>query len=108
MHMQKRNGAIDVAKGLGILLVIVGHVMSPVMGDNGVLNRMYTLMYTFHMPLFFFLSGLTSRKLIGGALCRQIIANETKGEAFIDTLLCMGDHLYANEVAYARRCALSI
>lgn len=66
MHMQKRNGAIDAAKGLGILFVIVGHVMSPVMGDNGVLNMMYTLMYTFHMPLFFFLSGLTSRKLIGG------------------------------------------
>lgn len=31
MHMQKRDGSIDAAKGLGILFVIVGHGMSPVM-----------------------------------------------------------------------------
>ncbi len=45
---------IDVAKGLGIVLVVVGHaVAEPV--------EMLVLVYSFHMPLFFFLSGCLQR-----------------------------------------------
>ena len=40
---------IDVAKGIGIILVIAGHTIY--------LGYSYPL-YAFHMPLFFFLSGL--------------------------------------------------
>lgn len=40
---------IDAAKGLGILLVIAGHSF---------FNMYCTPIYAFHMPLFFFLSGL--------------------------------------------------
>lgn len=39
---------IDQAKGLAILLVVLGHINSPV-GE---------LIYTFHVPLFFFLAGI--------------------------------------------------
>lgn len=46
---QKRIEWIDVAKGIGILMVIAGHTFS--------LSYSYPL-YAFHMPLFFFLSGL--------------------------------------------------
>lgn len=45
---------IDVARGIGILLVIYGH------GLNAHSYRY--LIYAFHMPLFFFLSGLVFRK----------------------------------------------
>jgi fucose 4-O-acetylase-like acetyltransferase len=54
---------LDVAKGVGILLVVYGHVSSGLI-DAGVLNRdsaaaaACDLVYTFHMPLFFFLSGI--------------------------------------------------
>lgn len=41
---------IDVLKGLGILLVILGHSVKP----DGVLA---TSIYSFHMPLFFFIAG---------------------------------------------------
>lgn len=42
---------IDVAKGIGALLVIIGHMVR-----NEMVN---IVIYAFHMPLFFFLSGVT-------------------------------------------------
>ena len=50
--MKKRIGYIDMAKGLAIILVIIGHIsFTPSMGK--------TILYLFHIPLFFFLSGFT-------------------------------------------------
>lgn len=45
----KRNVAIDIAKGIGILLVIIGHVSIPSWSKDAI--------FSFHMPLFFILSG---------------------------------------------------
>ena len=47
-----RDGVIDAAKGYGILLVFLGHLVyydSP----------MFRVIFNFHMPLFFLLSGMT-------------------------------------------------
>lgn len=41
---------IDIAKGIGILLVIIGHSFPE--------SYIQRLCYCFHMPLFFFISGL--------------------------------------------------
>ena len=49
---------IDAAKGLGIMLVAVGHFTAqsaPLWYDS-----LWSLIFLFHMPLFFFLSGMTS------------------------------------------------
>lgn len=46
---QKRIEWIDTARGLGLMLVFIGHIKPPYVA---------TWIYTFHMPLFFFLSGL--------------------------------------------------
>lgn len=52
--MTSRNRTIDVARGLGILLVVLGH--NPlVWKDSG---ESYRIIFSFHMPLFFFLSGI--------------------------------------------------
>jgi fucose 4-O-acetylase-like acetyltransferase len=48
---------IDVAKGIGILLVVIGH--NPVFRVEA--HSLYEAVYLFHMPLFFFLSGVTFR-----------------------------------------------
>lgn len=48
MTENKRLDWLDAAKGFGIILVIYAHI------DNSLLR---TLIYTFHVPLFFFLSG---------------------------------------------------
>ena len=45
---KKRSFWIDMAKGYGIILVLIGHVDMPYMTDT---------LYAFHIPLFFFLSG---------------------------------------------------
>ncbi|MDE2599778.1 MAG: acyltransferase family protein [Rhodocyclaceae bacterium] len=50
----QRNAGIDIARGLGILLVVFGHNWI-VQHDAG---EMYRLIFSFHMPLFFFLSGV--------------------------------------------------
>lgn len=60
----KRNISFDIAKGIGIILVVFGHVMSPVMEGNKVMESIYHSLYIFHMPLFFLLSGLVSLRLI--------------------------------------------
>lgn len=58
-----RLGWIDVARGAGILLVVIGHVViglvdAGLADRDGALARMNAVVYTFHMPLFFFLAGL--------------------------------------------------
>ena len=51
--MSKRIEYLDIAKGIGILLVVLGH------NDFEVISVfVQRLIYSFHMPLFFFLCGL--------------------------------------------------
>ncbi|BAM02428.1 acyltransferase family protein [Phycisphaera mikurensis] len=54
---------VDHARGLGILLVVYGHVMrgllrSGIVPQNAFLEKLDQAIYAFHMPLFFFLSGM--------------------------------------------------
>lgn len=51
LNNQNRIEWIDIAKGIGILCVVLGHIYIP---------YLYSFVYLFHMPLFFFLSGLCS------------------------------------------------
>ena len=52
MSEQSRVTYIDIAKALAIFLVILGHVVN-------VGTPVKTILYTFHMPLFFILTGMT-------------------------------------------------
>lgn len=45
---------IDRLKGLAIILVVMGHIFGFSQLEDGI----NTFIYTFHMPLFMFLSGL--------------------------------------------------
>ena len=55
MEMKKtRLVYIDIAKGIGILLVLLGHLL-----NNG--HWLKSVIYTFHMPLFFIVSGMVLR-----------------------------------------------
>jgi len=54
---------IDYAKGIGIFLVVIGHtlrgmVSAGIVRDEGMVRWVDEWIYAFHMPLFFFLSGL--------------------------------------------------
>ncbi|MBQ7203696.1 MAG: acyltransferase family protein [Eubacterium sp.] len=50
----KRYDFIDSSKGIGILLVILGHLIS-------LSSPLELSIYSFHMPFFFIVSGLFAR-----------------------------------------------
>jgi fucose 4-O-acetylase-like acetyltransferase len=79
--MSSRDGWVDRAKGIGIILVVYGHVARG-LGSAGIWHdqRSFALIddaiYSFHMPLFFFLSGLyffssVERRGAGGFLANK-------------------------------------
>ncbi|HON53348.1 MAG TPA: acyltransferase family protein [Bacteroidales bacterium] len=51
--MPQRINWIDYAKVIGIYLVVLGHLPIPEQGS--------VYIYSFHMPLFFFISGFLSK-----------------------------------------------
>lgn len=52
MVMPRRIEYLDIARGIGILLVVLGH------NDFGAISPFFhRVIYSFHIPLFFFLSG---------------------------------------------------
>ncbi|SMY38184.1 glucans biosynthesis protein [Photobacterium malacitanum] len=61
--MSKHLNWVDYAKGLGIILVVYGHITEGIYNagmamDSHLYTAVDTMIYSFHMPLFFFLSGL--------------------------------------------------
>jgi len=64
--MKKRIGYIDMAKGLAIILVIIGHIsFTPSMGK--------TILYLFHIPLFFFLSSMLILVAFSGINLKELL-----------------------------------
>lgn len=54
---------VDYAKAIGIVLVVYGHVARGIFNaglgvDQSIYRQIDSVIYTFHMPLFFFLSGV--------------------------------------------------
>ena len=74
---------IDSAKGIAILLVVIGHVVGGYTGSYGIpryqefIDYIVWIIYTFHMPLFFCLSGYVYRISINR------ISNRTGYQNFI-------------------------
>lgn len=59
--MKERYKELDLMKGIGILLVYLGHSFNlNNLEWNKVFFYLYRSTYSFHMPLFFFISGLLS------------------------------------------------
>ncbi len=55
--MKQRDPFFDNAKFLLIMLVLIGHVITINRADNRINLATYNWIYTFHMPLFIFISG---------------------------------------------------
>jgi fucose 4-O-acetylase-like acetyltransferase len=76
-----RIGWLDSARGLGIILVVIGHALgglidSPLGVGQDVFRRIFFVIYTFHMPLFFLLSGLLVTKRLekgDGAFLKSLV-----------------------------------
>lgn len=56
--MEVRYTALDVLKGITIILVVLGHVLQTIISPEGFDNNiLFKVIYSFHMPLFLFISG---------------------------------------------------
>lgn len=58
---KERNVAFDAAKALAILLVLWGHTIQYCGHPTMTKGTVYTLIYTFHMPLFMMVAGFFSK-----------------------------------------------
>lgn len=75
---KKRDPWIDNAKGILIILVILGHLDSPILDKSRELAIFYQMINSFHMPCFLFLSGFLAKRKIDqkdyqGILTRLVI-----------------------------------
>ncbi len=61
---KKYYDEITMAKGIGILCVVLGHAIKQTGVDNNLWNTLVQVIYSFHMPLFFVLSGFVSVKIL--------------------------------------------
>ncbi len=78
--MNERLDFIDIAKGIGIFLVVLGHSLVPQVRESVPAAKfLWIFIYNFHMPLFFFLSGwLFERGLPKYTSKRKFILNKFK------------------------------
>ncbi len=71
----------DYAKGLGIVLVVVGHVIYSLLDANvqvpAAMRGLMVWIYRFHMPLFFIISGMFAAQSIGKGT-RRFVLNRAK------------------------------
>ena len=68
--MSERDKTIDIARGIGITLMVIGHTYCP--------QVLCDFIYLFHMPLFFFLSGYLSLKLFEINLNYTVLKHKLK------------------------------
>jgi fucose 4-O-acetylase-like acetyltransferase len=74
---------VDYAKGIGIILVVFGHVLRGIHDANIGLNETFfgftdKLVYSFHMPLFLLLSGLFAERWTTKYSLRAGVLNKAK------------------------------
>lgn len=76
---------IDVVRGIGIIAVVVGHVWTR--------GPVRDAVYSFHMPLFFLLSGLLSRPQPIAAFTLRQLGSQMRPYAGFLTLLVLADQI---------------
>lgn len=87
----KRNDAIDIAKGICIILMMLGHCYS---WNNAVI----VLIYGFHMPFFFLISGYRNKlqnkpqSFQAGTQLRKLMVPYFISETLFGLMLCLLSH----------------
>ena len=71
----KRNSALDNIKGVLIFLVVFGHFIELHIAEDSFLRPIWIFVYAFHMPMFAFVSGIFSKKIVDERQSLQLIKN---------------------------------
>lgn len=94
--MNKRIDYLDIAKGLGILLVYIGHCNIGLRHDS--YNIVFDWIYSFHMPFFFFVSGLLF----------NVKSIDTKNFLWKKTIALMLPYIISlSIISYCYRCSIN-
>jgi fucose 4-O-acetylase-like acetyltransferase len=78
MTPKARSGFVDVLKGYAALLVVFGHAFAVAYPGSFRNNIIFITIYSFHMPLFMFISGYLSYGKMGGPLVPAILRRVLK------------------------------
>ena len=85
----ERKVFIDYAKGLAILLVVIGHLLQyNLVGTSA--KDLFDIIYSFHMPLFMFLSGYVASLSIEKYLSRKVEYIQKKVYSLVVPFIFMG------------------
>ncbi len=68
-----RLDRVDALKGAGILLVVFGHLLEHPVAATPLVHGLHTAIYSFHMPLFVFLSGIFAKEILSRRDYRRIV-----------------------------------
>ncbi len=106
--MADRADWVDYGKGLGIILVVYAHLLSSGFHAGLSIQKYFFLLsdsiiYSFHMPLFFFLAGLVVEKSFKRRGFRDFLTNKLKFIAYpylIWSLLQGGIELFFSKHSY--------
>lgn len=71
--MKKRIALWDNLKFLLIIFVVIGHYTQQFRADNEILQRIYVFIYSFHMPIFIFVTGLFSKKAVDEKNIKKVL-----------------------------------
>jgi fucose 4-O-acetylase-like acetyltransferase len=101
MEQKKRIDYIDALKGFAILLVVMGHVLANVCHDDwnaalqggGQSMILWKFIYSFHMPLFMFCSGLVF-KFENTSIANSVLVVKKRFMGLILPYLGMGAFAY--------------
>jgi fucose 4-O-acetylase-like acetyltransferase len=72
---KERNYYLDNAKFFLIFLVVLGHVIEQHTARDISLKALYLTIYSFHMPMFVFISGMLSTKICSAEIFKKNIAS---------------------------------
>jgi len=78
----KRDPLLDAMKGFGIILVAMGHVLQGNVAPSDE-NFVFRMIYSFHMPLFFFISGYVLQVSLEGKRLAPVAYVVTKARTLV-------------------------
>lgn len=103
MKISKRIQWVDIVKGIAILAMITGHSLTGAPGEN----LLTLLIYSFHMPIFFIMSGFTTKiqkdkEVIGRKLFK--LAKKILIPTIIVVIICTTEriifHIYSKDMFF--------
>lgn len=100
--MKKRVEWVDMAKGVGIIAIVLGHAIHPLTGSSHALSVIFASLYWWHVPLFIIIGGFFIKPIertwqAFWAFAKKRIFPNVVTYLTVGTLLVFTSHVLHNE-----------